>query len=208
MVFFAAAGWERACLILGRVRLECAQLLLKRGKLSLDPADYRFLWVIEFPLMLYDDEQGRYVSAHHPFTAPVPEDEHLLAEEPLKVRGQHYDLVLNGMELAGGSIRIHKPELQQHVFQQVLQLPEEVIHNRFGYMLEAFKYGAPPHGGIAFGFDRMVALLAGTTSIRNIIAFPKTQKGEDLMAGSPSPVTEKQLRDVHIQTVAPPEAKP
>jgi len=204
IIFFAAAEWERACHILGRIRLDCAVLLQKRGKVEIRPDDWKFLWVIEFPLMTYDEEQGRYVASHHPFTAPVPEDVELLESDPKAVRGQHYDLVLNGMELGGGSIRIHQPELQQKVFQDVLQIPPEVVESRFGYMLKAFKYGAPPHGGIAFGLDRMVALLCGTTSIRDVIAFPKTQKGQDLMAQSPTPVTERQLKDLHIQTDIPP----
>jgi len=204
IIFFAAAEWERACTILGRVRLDSAALLQKRGKVELRPDDWKFLWVIEFPLMTYDEEQARYVASHHPFTAPVPEDVELLDSDPKVVRGQHYDLVLNGMELGGGSIRIHQPELQQKVFQDVLQIPADVVESRFGYMLKAFKYGAPPHGGIAFGLDRMVALLCGTTSIRDVIAFPKTQKGQDLMAQSPTPVTARQLKELHIQTDIPP----
>jgi len=201
IVFFMASEWERACSILGKVRLEAAELLKKRGVLKIDPNTYDFLWVIEFPLMVFDDEQGRFVSAHHPFTSPVPEDLPKLDEDPRQVRGQHYDIVLNGMELGGGSIRIHQHELQQKVFKEVLQIPDEVIENRFGYMVNAFKYGAPPHGGIALGFDRLVALLSNTTSIRDVIAFPKTQKGQCLMSKSPGPATEKQLRDLHIQTV-------
>ena len=204
IIFFAAAEWERACHILGRIRLDSAALLQKRGLIELRPDDWKFLWVIEFPLMTYDEEQGRYVASHHPFTAPVPEDVELLDSDPKAVRGQHYDLVLNGMELGGGSIRIHQPELQQKVFQDVLQIPADVVESRFGYMLKAFKFGAPPHGGIAFGLDRMVALLCGTTSIRDVIAFPKTQKGQDLMAQSPTPVTERQLKELHIQTDLPP----
>jgi aspartyl-tRNA synthetase len=202
IVFFAAAEWEKACAILGRIRLDCAQLLQKRGLLTLRPDDWRFLWVVDFPLMSHDEEQGRYVATHHPFTAPVPEDEALLDSDPKAVRGQHYDLVLNGMELGGGSIRIHQPSLQKKVFEDVLQIPADVVESRFGYMLKAFHYGAPPHGGIAFGLDRMVALLCGTTSIRDVIAFPKTQRGQDLMAQSPTPVTPKQLRELHIQIVA------
>ena len=205
MVFFAAAPWEKACAILGRIRLECAALLQKRGKLSIRPDDWKFLWVIDFPLMSFDEEKNGYVATHHPFTAPVPEDISLLDSDPKKVRGQHYDVVLNGTELGGGSIRIHQPELQKKVFEDVLKIPRDVVESRFGYMLNAFRYGAPPHGGIAFGLDRMVALLCGTTSIRDVIAFPKTQKGQDLMAGSPTPVTPRQLRDLHIQTVAPSE---
>ena len=201
IVFFAAAGWDKACAILGRVRLDCAQLLQRRGKLAVRGDDWKFLWVVDFPLMSYDEETGRFVATHHQFTAPVPEDLALLDRDPKAVRGQHYDLVLNGMELGGGSIRIHQPAVQKKVFEDVLKIPTDVVESRFGYMLKAFTYGAPPHGGIAFGLDRICALLCGTTSIRDVIAFPKTQKGQDLMAQSPTPVTAKQLRDLHIQTV-------
>jgi len=203
LVFFAAAPWERACAILGRIRLEAAQLLVKRGKLAIRPDQWNFLWVVDFPLMSYDEERGGYAATHHPFTAPVAEDTALLDTDPKAVRGQHYDCVLNGMELGGGSIRIHQPALQEKVFKDVLKIPDETVESRFGYMLKAFKYGAPPHGGIAFGLDRMCALLCGTTSIRDVIAFPKTQKAQDLMAQSPTPVTAKQLKELHIQTVIP-----
>lgn len=203
IIFFAAAEWEQACGILGRVRLDSAALLQKRGKIELRPDDWKFVWVIEFPLMIFDEEHGRYVATHHPFTSPVPEDIELLDTDPKSVRGQHYDLVLNGMEMGGGSIRIHQPELQQKVFEDVLKIPADVVESRFGYMLKAFKFGAPPHGGIAFGLDRIVALLCGTTSIRDVIAFPKTQRGQDLMAQSPTPVTSKQLKELHIQTDVP-----
>lgn len=203
IIFFAAAEWEQACTILGRVRLDSAALLVKRGKIERRADDWKFLWVIEFPLMSYDEEQGRFVATHHPFTSPVPEDVALLDSDPKAVRGQHYDLVLNGMELGGGSIRIHQPALQKKVFEDVLKIPADVVESRFGYMLKAFTYGAPPHGGIAFGLDRMVALLCGTTSIRDVIAFPKTQRGQDLMAQSPTPVTARQLKELHIQTNVP-----
>jgi aspartyl-tRNA synthetase len=203
IVFFAAAPWEKACAILGRLRLEAAALLQKRGLLTLRPDDWKFLWVVDFPLMSHDEAENRYVATHHPFTAPVAEDIALLDSDPKKVRGQHYDVVLNGMELGGGSIRIHQPALQKKVFEDVLKIPAEVVESRFGYMLKAFTFGAPPHGGIAFGLDRMVALLCGTTSIRDVIAFPKTQKGQDLMAQSPTPVTARQLKELHIATVLP-----
>ena len=199
IVFFAASKWEQACSILGRIRLECGKLLQNRGKLVIPADKFNFLWVIEFPLMLWDEEQGRYVSAHHPFTAPVEEDMQYLDTDPLRVRGQHYDIVLNGTELGGGSIRIHKPDVQEKVFKDVLKIPADVVESRFGYMLKAFKYGAPPHGGIALGFDRLVTILTGRASIRDIIAFPKTQKGQDLMAQSPSPITDKQYKDLHIK---------
>jgi aspartyl-tRNA synthetase len=203
IVFFAAAPWEKACAILGRLRLEAAQLLVKRGKLAIRADDWKFLWVIDFPLMTHDEAENRYVATHHPFTAPVPEDVQYLDTDPKKVRGQHYDVVLNGTELGGGSIRIHQPALQKKVFEDVLKIPADVVESRFGYMLKAFTYGAPPHGGIAFGLDRTVALLCGTTSIRDVIAFPKTQKGQDLMAQSPTPVTPRQLKDLHIAVVMP-----
>ncbi len=199
IVFFAAAPWERACAILGRIRLEAAQLLVKRNKMTIRADQWNFLWVVDFPLMSYDEERGAYAATHHPFTAPVPEDASLLDSDPKAVRGQHYDVVLNGMELGGGSIRIHQPDLQKKVFEDVLKIPHGVVEGRFGYMLKAFRYGAPPHGGIAFGLDRMVALLCGTTSIRDVIAFPKTQKAQDLMAQSPTHVTDKQLKELHIR---------
>ena len=199
IVFFAAAPWEQASAILGRIRLEACKLLQARGEIVIPKDKFDFLWVIEFPLMLWDEEQNRFVSAHHPFTSPVKEDIPLLDTNPHAVRGQHYDIVLNGVELGGGSIRIHKPEMQKKVFEDVLAIPKDVVESRFGYMLKAFSYGAPPHGGIALGFDRLVTMLAGRSSIRDLLAFPKTQRGQDLMAQCPSPVTERQLKDVHIQ---------
>jgi aspartyl-tRNA synthetase len=198
IVFFAAADWARSCSILGRIRLEAAELLKKKARLIIDPSQFNFLWVVEFPLLVYEESEGRYVAAHHPFTSPVPEDLHLLDSDPKAVRGQHYDLVLNGVELSGGSIRVHQPDLQLKLFRDIFDIPPDVIEDRFGYMLKAFSYGAPPHGGIAFGFDRIVAILAGVKSIRDVIAFPKTQKGQCLMTHSPTPVTPKQLRDLHI----------
>lgn len=203
IVFFAATEWERACTILGRVRLEAAQLLVKRGTLTINPNEYKFLWVIEFPLMLFDEDAQRFVASHHPFTAPVPEDVDLLDSDPKAVRGQHYDLVLNGVELGGGSIRIHQPALQKKVFEDVLKIPADVVESRFGYMLKAFEYGAPPHGGIAFGLDRMVTILTQRTSIRDVIAFPKNQKGQEMMTSSPGIATEQQLRDLHVKSVLP-----
>lgn len=199
LVFFAASEWERACAILGRVRLDAAKLLQQRGKLQIPADQFNFLWVVEFPLMLYDEDEGRYVAAHHPFTSPVPEDMDLLDSDPKAVRGQHYDCVLNGMEIAGGSIRIHQPALQKKVFEDFLKIPEDIVKERFGYMLEAFQYGAPPHGGIALGFDRIVSTLANRPFIRDVIAFPKTQRGQDLMNDAPSSATPLQLRALHIE---------
>jgi len=203
IVFFAASKWEQACAILGRIRLEAAKLLQARGRLDIPADKFCFLWVVDFPLMTYDEAEGRYLSTHHPFTSPVEEDVKLLESNPTAVRGQHYDIVLNGVELGGGSIRIHRPDVQESVFKDVLKIPADVVESRFGYMLKAFKYGAPPHGGIALGLDRLVSILANRSSIRDIIAFPKTQRGQDLMAQSPSPVTEKQLKDLFISVNMP-----
>ncbi|MBT6769108.1 MAG: aspartate--tRNA ligase, partial [Opitutales bacterium] len=201
IVFFAASDWEQACAILGRTRLECAELLKKRGKLTIPADQFNFLWVVDFPLMVYEEEHGRYVASHHPFTSPVTEDIQYLDSDPKRVRGQHYDLVLNGVELGGGSIRIHQADLQKKVFEDVLNISADVVESRFGYMLESFKYGAPPHGGIAFGLDRLVMILCGVASIREVIAFPKTQKGQCLMTDSPSRVADKQLKELHIETL-------
>jgi aspartyl-tRNA synthetase len=205
IVFFAASEWLEACTILGRIRLECAHLLVARSRLSIPKDQFNFLWVIDFPLISFDGEQGRYVSTHHPFTAPMEEDEEKLRTEPLQVRAQHYDIVLNGFEIGGGSIRIHNTDLQSLVMHDLLKLDERTIQDRFGYMLRAFRFGAPPHGGIAIGLDRLAAIICGTDSIRDVIAFPKTQKGQDLMAQSPTYASEKQLRELHIGTIIPQE---
>lgn len=200
-LFFMADHWEKACTILGKVRLEIAEILQKRGVLTISNQDYKFLWVVDFPLLTYDEEQKKFVATHHPFTSPVKEDIPLLKTDPRRVRGQHYDLVLNGIELGGGSIRIHNAELQRFIFEDIIRIPRDVVESRFGYMLKAFSFGAPPHGGIALGFDRLVALMAGTHSIRDVIAFPKTQKGQDLMSMSPGVVEPKQLRDLGMQFI-------
>ena len=199
LILFAADQWLTACEILGKIRLYCAEVLKGQGKLVIPADQFNFLWVIEFPLLGFDREQNRWYSSHHPFTAPVAEDIPLLKTDPKKVRGQHYDVVVNGVELGGGSIRIHQPDVQKTVFEEVLQIPPEETKLRFGYMLDAFKYGAPPHGGIALGFDRLIAILCNTPSIRDVIAFPKTAKGTDLMTDSPATVSAKQLRDLHIE---------
>ena len=199
LILFAADQWLTACEILGKIRSYCADVLKSNGKLVIDPNRFDFLWVVDFPLLAFDKEQNRWYSSHHPFTAPIGEDIPLLTTDPKKVRGQHYDIVVNGVELGGGSIRIHQPELQKLVFEQVLQIPPEIVKARFGYMLEAFRYGAPPHGGIALGFDRLIAILCGTPSIRDVIAFPKTAKGADLMTDSPAGVEARQLRDLYLE---------
>jgi aspartyl-tRNA synthetase len=202
LILFAADQWLNACEILGKIRLYCADVLKAQGKLVIPPDQFNFLWVVEFPLLGFDREQNRWYSSHHPFTAPVADDIPLLKTDPKKVRGQHYDIVVNGVELGGGSIRIHQPDVQKTIFEELLQIPPDETQLRFGYMLEAFKYGAPPHGGIALGFDRLIAILCGTPSIRDVIAFPKTAKGVCLMTDSPSAVTARQLRDLHIEVKA------
>ena len=149
LILFAADQWLNACEILGKIRLYCADVLKAQGKLTIDPHRFDFLWVVDFPLLAFDKEFNRWYSSHHPFTAPVAEDVPLLKQDPKKVRGQHYDIVVNGVELGGGSIRIHQPDVQRTIFEEILAIPPEETRLRFGYMLEAFRYGAPPHGGIA-----------------------------------------------------------
>ncbi len=207
LILFAADQWLNACEILGKIRLYCAEVLKGQGRLVLDPQRFDFLWVVDFPLLSFDKEMNRWYSSHHPFTAPVAEDIPLLKDDPKRVRGQHYDIVVNGVELGGGSIRIHQPDVQKTIFEEILQISPEETRLRFGYMLDAFRYGAPPHGGIALGFDRLCAILCGTTSIRDVIAFPKTAKGTCLMTDSPGPASARQLRDLHIEVkAAPPKA--
>ena len=199
LILFGADKRETVWEVLGRMRLVVAEMLKKAGTLKVRDDQWNFLWVVEFPLITLDRESNRYLATHHPFTAPVAEDVPLLDTEPSKVRGQHYDIVLNGVELGGGSIRIHKPDVQKKVFEDVLKISPEIAQSRFGYMLQAFRYGAPPHGGIALGLDRLCAILCGSTNIRDVIAFPKTAKAVDLMTSSPSEVEAKQLRDLHIK---------
>ena len=174
-------------------------------RLGIIPEDQLNLcWVTDFPLFEYDVAEKRHVAIHHPFTSPKPEDLDRMESEPLSVRARAYDLVLNGVELGGGSIRIHRPDVQQRVF-QLLGIGKEEADAKFGFLLEALRYGAPPHGGIALGLDRFVRLLVGEPSIRDTIAFPKTQRAQCLMSGAPGPVDERQLRELHIRLR--PEAK-
>ena len=160
--------------------------------------EYRFLWVLDFPLLEYDSEEKRYVAMHHPFTSPMSEDIPLLDSDPLKVRAKAYDIVMNGEEIGGGSIRIHTREMQRKMF-ELLGIGEEEAVQKFGFLLEALEYGAPPHGGIAFGLDRIIMLLTGAESIRDVIAFPKTQKGICPMTDAPSPVDKRQLKELHLK---------
>ncbi|MCX7716067.1 MAG: aspartate--tRNA ligase [Endomicrobia bacterium] len=192
IIFFSADEHKKSCELLGLIRQKLAK------DLNLTNNDtYKFIWVIDFPLFEISEE-GRIVSVHHPFTSPKIEEIDMLEEQPLKVHSRAYDIVVNGLELGGGSIRIHNYELQKKIF-KILNLDEEEINDRFGFLLEALCYGAPPHGGIALGFDRLIALLTKVESIRDVIAFPKTQKGTCLLTGAPSSVSKHQLDEVNIQ---------
>ena len=179
--------------VLGELRLEMGHRL----KLT-EPNLFTFTYVLNFPLLRRSEEAGRWESEHHPFTAPWDEDIPFLDTAPEKVRGKHYDFICNGYEIGGGSIRINTAELQRKVF-RLLGYSDEEIDDRFGHMLEAFEYGAPPHGGIALGLDRIVMLLAGEETIREVIAFPKNQSAVDLTVNAPAPVTEAQLAELHLR---------
>lgn len=183
--------------VLGRLRLELGDRLGLRDKDEL-----AFVWIVDFPLVEWNEDEGRWDAVHHPFTSPKPEDIPLLDTDPGKVRAQAYDLAGNGWELAGGSIRIHRRDVQAKMF-QLLNIDEATAQERFGHMLEAFEYGAPPHGGIAWGIDRVVMVLADEPNIREVIAFPKTASGADLMTGAPSEVDPKQLEELHLKIVLP-----
>ena len=178
---------------LGALRVEIAKRL---G--ILDKNQYNFLWVTEFPLLEYDEEEGRFAAKHHPFTLPMEEDMHLLDTEPGKVRANAYDIILNGSEIGGGSLRIYKSELQKKMF-EVLNISPEQAELRFGFLLEAFKYGAPPHAGLAYGLDRLVMIMGGCDSIREVMAFPKMQNASELMSNAPDEVDEKQLKELSLK---------
>jgi aspartyl-tRNA synthetase len=198
LIFFAAdkAAGANACLGALRQKIGHARGLAEKG--------WRPLWVVDFPMFEQDEDTGQWKARHHPFTSPKDGHEQYLESAPEKAYAKAYDMVLNGWEVAGGSVRIHRQEIQQQVFRG-LQISAEEQRAKFGFLLDALKYGAPPHGGIAFGFDRLVALMAGAEAIRDVIAFPKTQRGQDLLTGTPSAVTEKQLRDLHIRLRNPPQ---
>lgn len=179
---------------LGALRIEMAK---RRG--LIDPDELAFTWVVDFPMFEYDEEEKRYVAMHHPFTAPRDEDLSLLATDPGKAYAKAYDMVLNGTEIGGGSIRIHRRDVQKQIF-SAIGLTDEQAQEKFGFMMNAFEYGAPPHGGLAFGLDRLIMIMAQRDSIRDVIAFPKTQSASDLMTQAPNDVDEKQLRELHIKT--------
>lgn len=201
LMLFVADKPAIANAALSALRLELGRRLGMR-----DPNVLAFCWVIDFPLFEWNEEEKRWDPSHHLFTAPVPEDVPLLDSDPGKARGQQYDLIVNGEETGGGSIRIHRREIQEKVF-RLIGLDVEVARERFGHMLEAFEYGTPPHGGIAPGIDRLIMLLTGEPNIREVIAFPKNQQAADLMAGAPSPVEPQQLEELHIRVVKPTKAR-
>ena len=196
IVFFAAGSRDSVSTILGRVRSECAVMM----NINNDPTKFNFLWVVDFPLLAHDEETGHWAAVHHPFTRPHPDDiAKLEAGDYANVRAVAYDVVLNGYELGGGSIRIHEKDLQAKMF-SVLGVGPEEQQIKFGHLLDAFRFGAPPHGGLALGLDRIAMLVAGEDSIREVIAFPKNNKGADLMAHSPCQIEHKLLREVYVQS--------
>ncbi len=201
-----AAGPGDLLLVLAGERMDTltalSELRLEMGNsLGLrDTEQFKALWVVDFPLLEWDDETNRYYAMHHPFTSPKTEDLHMLESDPGKVRANSYDLVINGVEIGGGSIRIHDAEIQKRMF-RVLGFTDEETRSQFGFLMDAFRYGAPPHGGIAFGFDRWVALFTGSETIRDFIAFPKNNAGRDVMIDSPSKISEEQLKELGMQLI-------
>ncbi|KAF1690783.1 aspartate--tRNA ligase [Pseudoxanthomonas taiwanensis] len=192
IVFFGAGPYNRTSEFMGAVRLKAGR------DFGLVEEGWRPLWVTDFPMFEWDEEEQRYVALHHPFTAPAVDDIEQLRADPASAVSRGYDMVLNGNEIGGGSIRIHRPEMQSAVF-ELLGIGAEEAQAKFGFLLDALKYGAPPHGGIAFGIDRIAALMAGTDSIRDVIPFPKTTTAQCLMTGAPSPVPDEQLAEVHVR---------
>ena len=193
MIFVLSGPADKARTQLSALRMELATRLGLRN-----PAEFAPLWVVDFPLLEFDEESGRYHAMHHPFTSPKPEDMHLLETDPGKVRANAYDMVLNGNEIGGGSIRIHDKATQQLMF-KYLGFTEEEAKAQFGFLMDAFQFGAPPHGGLAFGLDRLVAILGGQETIRDFIAFPKNNSGRDVMIDAPSIIDESQLKELHIK---------
>jgi aspartyl-tRNA synthetase len=194
LILFGADSWEVVCTVLGRIRLKIAEFT----KLITDPDDLKFLWVTDFPLMSFDPAENKWNAMHHPFTRPKTEDIPLLEQGNFgKIRAVAYDVVLNGVEIGGGSLRIHESGLQQKIF-SALGIGPEQQHKLFQHLLSAFSFGAPPHGGIALGIDRLLMLITGTTNIRDVIAFPKNSRGQDLMMDAPTEVPDKQLRELNL----------
>jgi len=191
LVLVVADEYALACKVLGALRVALGSPPVSEGP-------HHYVWVTEFPMFEGVDEEGNLMAAHHPFTMPHPDDVELIETDPLHVRSQAYDLVLNGWELGSGSVRIHRADIQSRIF-KALGVSDEEAESRFGFLLGAFKYGAPPHAGFAFGIDRLVAIFAGVENIREVIAFPKTQSGADLMSGAPKGITARQIRDLHLK---------
>ena len=194
LVLAVADDYVTACKVLGAVRLNIAAPPVSEGP-------HRYVWVTDFPMFEGLDEDGNPISAHHPFTMPHPDDMEFMQTDPMRVRSQAYDLVLNGWELGSGSVRIHRADIQSQIF-QILGISEEEAEQRFGFLLSAFRYGAPPHAGFAFGIDRLTAIFAGEVNIREVIAFPKTQTGADLMTGAPKSISEKSIKELRLRPVA------
>jgi aspartyl-tRNA synthetase len=202
MLFFGAGAYKTVCDFMGALRLKVGR---DRGLVE---NTWKPLWVVDFPMFEYDAQAGRYVALHHPFTAPKVDDIADLIANAQTAVSRGYDMVLNGNEIGGGSIRIHRPDMQSAVF-ELLGIGAEEAQAKFGFLLEALKFGAPPHGGIAFGIDRIAALMAGTDSIRDVIAFPKTTSAQDLMTAAPSPIPVAQLAELHVRVLeAEPEPPP
>jgi aspartyl-tRNA synthetase len=198
LILIVADAWETSCEVLGQLRNDLGRPPVHQGP-------YRYVWITEFPLFVgVDKESGRPKPGHHPFCQPHPDDMDKFETDPTSVRSLAYDLVLNGWELGSGSIRIHEPDMQRRVF-QALGISEEEANRKFGFFLRPFTYGAPPHGGFAFGLDRLVAILAGEDNIREVIAFPKTQSGQDPMTGAPNPAEATQVAELGLR-IMPPKA--
>ena len=208
LVFFGADKAKVVNDAVGALRVKIGHSDFGRQN-GLLKGDWEILWVVNFPMFEFDEEEQRYNAAHHPFTSPKDGDENWLETDPSRCRAKAYDMVLNGWELGGGSVRIHREEVQSKVF-RALKIDAEEAKLKFGFLLDALQFGAPPHGGLAFGLDRLVTMMAGAESIRDVIAFPKTQRAQDLMCQAPSPVDEKQLRELHIRlrTAEQPKADP
>lgn len=195
LLIIVAGNYEMTYSVLGQLRLDLGAELNLQDRLQ-----YKFTWIVDFPLLEFSEEENRYVARHHPFTSPKADQKKLLDTNPQKAVARAYDLVLNGSEIAGGSIRIHTRDMQRKMF-EVLKINEEEAENKFGFLMEALEYGAPPHGGIAFGLDRLAMILAGSDSIRDVIAFPKTSSGLSLMDQAPSEVNNNQLKELHLKVL-------